>query len=146
MDLAQEARALLESAHYRGSAAEERNMFYFEDESLFGFVWVADTVQELINEWQERQDDFLVRQADQLRESGQKSWNAYCVCLTAASADSDNRRELLVVEEDFRGARKIAAQTWTLLRSCGEPFSRCWLFKTLSSCSQSMLWGVCARN
>lgn len=107
MDLAQAARALLEGAGYRVTAAVDPQIFYFEDESLFGFVWACDSVSDLLTGWLEQQDSFLIRQAERLRQSPRKSWNAYCVCLTTAQASDKDRHELLAIEEDFRGARKI---------------------------------------
>src|ERR1035438_6001774 len=105
MDLPLSARALLEEAGYRVNAAIDPRSLYFEDDSLFGFVWVPDSVADLLAGWVAQQDSFLVRQAERLRQSPRKSWNAYCVCLTAAHASSEDNYQLLEVEEDFRGAR-----------------------------------------
>jgi hypothetical protein len=43
-----------------------------------------------------------------LRQSKDKSWNAYSVLLTEPDLSGDLANEFLKIEEDFRGTRKIA--------------------------------------
>lgn len=108
MDLAHSARAVLEGAGYRVTAAAEEEIFYFEDESLFGLVWVTNSAEAIISGWEKKQDTFLIKQAERMRHSARKSWNAYCVCLSAGVSAAKEKHQLSEIEEDFRGARKIA--------------------------------------
>ncbi|HSY64595.1 MAG TPA: hypothetical protein VK829_08350 [Terriglobales bacterium] len=108
MNLSAEARKLLESSKYRTYAGASEDIFYFEDSSLLGFVWIAPSPDMLVKEWQRLQDSFLREKDLQLRNSKDKSWNAYSVLLTEPDAAGDQVRALLKIEEDFRGTRKIA--------------------------------------
>ena len=80
---------------------------YFEDDSLLGFVWV-DAIDEIIAEWQTVQDEFLRANSSKLRTSLLKTWNLYMVCLSDAKATPAQQTAFSSIQEDFRGARKIA--------------------------------------
>jgi hypothetical protein len=108
MNLAGEARRLLESSKYRTYPGANEDIFYFEDSSLLGFVWIASNPEELVKEWQRVQDTFLGEKDPQLRNSKDKSWNAYSVLLTESDVSGEQAHALLRIEEDFRGTRKIA--------------------------------------
>jgi len=108
MNLLAEARRLLESSKYKTFSATSGDVFYFEDPSLLGFVWVASSPGVLLEQWRRLQDSFLHEKDYQLRQSKDKSWNAYSVLLTEPDASSDQANEFLKIEEDFRGTRKIA--------------------------------------
>jgi len=108
MNLSAEARRLLESSKYRAYPGTSDDIFYFEDASLLGFVWIASDPGVLLNEWRQRQDSFLGEKDLQLRKSKDKSWNAYSVLLTELDSSTDQTHALLKIEEDFRGTRKIA--------------------------------------
>src|ERR1700730_4192815 len=108
MNLTVEARRLLESSRYRTYPGATDDIFYFEDSSLLGFVWIASNPQALAKEWQRLQDSFLAEKDLQLRKSKDKSWNAYSVLLTEVDVTEEQAHALLRIEEDFRGTRKIA--------------------------------------
>jgi hypothetical protein len=108
MDLSAEARRLLESSKYRIFPGPSEDIFYFEDSSLLGFVWIAPNPELLVKEWQRLQDSFLGDKDLQLRKSKDKSWNAYSVLLTELDVSGKQAHALLKIEEDFRGTRKIA--------------------------------------
>ena len=108
MNLSTEARRLLESSKYKTFTAGDEDVFYFEDSSLLGFVWVAPSPSILLEQWQGLQDSFLHDKDFQLRQSKDKSWNAYSVLLTEQEVSGNQANEFLKIEEDFRGTRKIA--------------------------------------
>jgi hypothetical protein len=106
MDILDYARRVLETAKY-STLAEDKNLLIFEDHSLFGFVWVASSPSEILRKWQQRQDDFLRGRDVQLRNAREKSWNAYSVFLTEPEGTPSEMNEILAIEDDFRGTRKI---------------------------------------
>lgn len=108
MNLLTEARRLLESSRYRTFSGASDDLFYFEDASLLGFVWAAPNPDVLMEQWQHRQDSFLQEKSLQLRQSKDKSWNAYSVFLTEPEVSPAQIYALLKIEADFRGTRKIA--------------------------------------
>jgi hypothetical protein len=108
MNLLAEARRLLEGSKYRTFSASSRDVFYFEDSSLLGFVWIASSPRVVLEQWRRLQDLFLHEQDLQLRQSKDKSWNAYSVLLTEPDVSNEYANEFLKLEEDFRGTRKIA--------------------------------------
>ncbi|MFY9730743.1 MAG: hypothetical protein WAK24_09050 [Candidatus Acidiferrales bacterium] len=108
MNTLAEARRLLESSKYRTFPADSNDVFYFEDSSLLGFVWIASSPDVLLEQWRRLQDSFLREKDLQLRQSKDKSWNAYSVLLTEPDVSGDRANEFLKIEEDFRGTRKIA--------------------------------------
>ena len=108
MNIIYEAQALLEQAGYFVELAVPDEVLHFEDESLYGFVRVFGSAAALVSEWAQHQDSFLEFHAAHIRAAPEKAWNAYSVLLTSAEALESNRANLLQIEEDFRGSRKIA--------------------------------------
>jgi hypothetical protein len=108
MNLSAEARRLLESSKYRTYSGASEDIFYFEDSSLLGFVWIAPNPEALVKGWQRLQDSFLAEKHLQLRESKDKSWNVYSVLLTEPDVSGEQAHAMLRIEEDFRSTRKIA--------------------------------------
>jgi hypothetical protein len=110
MILIDEAQIILSEAGYKTKyPAEMDNVFYFEDGSLLGFVAVCSSVDELIQNWREKEGEFLKRYARRLRDVPQKAWNAYSVFLSREEVkDTAMRAKLFAIEEDFQGTRKIA--------------------------------------
>lgn len=100
------ARRILESAKY-SMLSEGTDSVIFEDYSLFGFLWVAPSPADILSKWQKKQDDFLRGKDSELRKAREKSWNAYSIFLSEMDAVTEDMNELLAVEEDFRGTRKI---------------------------------------
>ena len=108
MNIFDETKRILDSAGYRTKFnIENTEVLHFEDDSLFGFINVFDTVNTLLSNWQRRHDDFLKINASRIRNSP-KAWNAYSIFLTPSGCGSEERTKLLAIEEDFRGTRKIA--------------------------------------
>jgi ABC-three component (ABC-3C) system Middle Component 1 len=108
MDLALEARKILETTNYSIKVSQTDQLFYFEDLSLFGFVWVAESLEEMLQDWKRKQDEFLREQDKTLRKSRDKSWNVYSVFLTSDDASKEENNQLIKIEEDFQGTRKLA--------------------------------------
>jgi hypothetical protein len=107
MDLLNDSGTLLRVAGYTVSA-ESRTVFYFEDSSVYGFVSVLPTVEEIVRSWQNEQDGFLASHSESLRGTPEKAWNAYSVFLTEARSSAETAAMLVAVEENFRASRKIA--------------------------------------
>jgi hypothetical protein len=109
MSLLERTRSLLEDAGYDSSAAGmPADQFAFEDDNVYGFVAVLPSVARLMDGWERLQDDFIQRNSHSLNSVPEKAWNVYAVFLTEDDPDEEMRRRLLGIEEDFRGARKIA--------------------------------------
>lgn len=87
---------------------EPPDSYYFEDETVFGFLRIYDKPKSLIDCWQQDQDSFLRKHAVNIRRAADKSWNVYCVFLTQEDSSVEERGDLAAIEEDFRGTRKIA--------------------------------------
>ena len=95
---------------------DETKRVYFEDRSVFGMVTTYGSVQDLIDEHEDRQDQFLKGNESALRSAGnqEKVWNAYTVHLTFgdfpenARERAEQENEIFRIEENFRGTRKIA--------------------------------------
>lgn len=95
---------------------DETDRVYFEDRSVFGMVTTYASVRDLIEEHEDRQDQFLQANENALRSAGneEKVWNAYTVHLTVADCSEDDREraeqenKLFRIEENFQGTRKIA--------------------------------------
>ena len=107
MILLDEVRVLLERAGY-SVASSSTNVLYFEDRSIFGFVAVFSTVDEILQEWKTQQDSFLRENAKRIREVSRKIWNAYSVFLTEEDCPPEKKSLLIAIEEDFQATRKIA--------------------------------------
>jgi hypothetical protein len=109
MNLVEESRSILRKAGYRVLQPHQSpSVLYFEDESVYGFVSVFPTTEEIIANWKEEQDGFLKLHVESLRTATGKAWNAYSIFLTEARPSPESQAELLAIEEDFRGTRKVA--------------------------------------
>lgn len=110
MMLIDEAQIILNEAGYKTKfSVEIKDILYFEDKSLLGFVAIYLSAQELIGKWKKQEAEFLMRHAKKLRVVPQKAWNAYSVFLAMEEIkDASLKTELLGIEEDFQGTRKIA--------------------------------------
>ena len=108
MNLNIEARNIFEKYGYETfNFKEEPISFIFEDQSLLGFVCVCDSVQDILDKWQQVQDSFLSKSARLLSSDPLKAWNVYSVYLTEGNAPKDHQLDLIIIEEDLRGTRKI---------------------------------------
>jgi hypothetical protein len=95
---------------------DETNRVYFEDRSVFGMVIKYASVRDLIEEHEDRQDEFLQANENALRSASnqEKVWNAYTVHLSVGDfSENDLERAqqentIFRIEENFRGTRKIA--------------------------------------
>ena len=109
ISLLESTRSILDGAGYAVSAARpDAPLIHFEDDCLLGFVRVFDDLDEIISSWRQEQELFLRRNAASLVQDPSKAWNLYAVFLTRAAVPADMAHALLVIEEDFRSARKIA--------------------------------------
>jgi hypothetical protein len=108
MNILDEAQLLLKKFGYTVSLSRETNQFYFENETVFGFVWKAEDVTDLVSNWRSRQDGFLRRYSKKIEMLGRKSWNAYSVMLSQTSARGESMTKLWSIQEDVRATRKIA--------------------------------------
>jgi len=109
MNLLERARSLLEEAGYVTTAAGVPDrQFVFEDDNVFGFVCTFADAEEILVRWEVLQDEFIKRHSLALSSIPEKAWNAYGIFLTDAKPTADQERMLIAIEEDFRGARKIA--------------------------------------
>ena len=107
MNLLETARKTLEVGQYSTSSGTTEDSFYFEDQSLFGLVWIAPNIESIVRDWEKRQDQFLAEREKQLRRLREKSWNAYSVVLCEADPTAEQKNALAKIEEDFRGSRKV---------------------------------------
>jgi len=107
MDLNYEAQKILDEAGYHTARSAEKEWLLFEDETLFGFISIATSVADIIATWEQSQDSFLARNAIQLRSFPAKAWNAYSIFITDAECPPARKTDILKIEEDFRGTRKI---------------------------------------
>ena len=105
MKILEETKNILEENGYFVSPQSGNNL-EFEDETLLGFVREAP-LKEIVESWNARQDKFIKDKAAYLRKSALKSWNLYSVFLSSDPADTDARKMLAIIEEDFRATRKI---------------------------------------
>jgi hypothetical protein len=102
------ARAVLESVGYRTIMVQPAaTWFHFEDASVIGILHVTASLEELVQRWQQVQDNFLRDSAPRLALDPLKAWNCYTVLLTSAPGTTHNGIALSSIEEDFRGTRKI---------------------------------------
>jgi hypothetical protein len=109
MDLRLESESILENSGYRvRESLEDLPMIYFEDSSLVGFISIEPSCQGLLKTWKTKQDAFLQNNAQRFRSASYKAWNAYSVFLTDDTCSAEEKNELRLIEEDFRGTRKIA--------------------------------------
>lgn len=108
MKLLDEVSQVLGEAGYEVNVdARSPGMVLFEDDALLGFVTEAQDAREIVDRWRETQDQFLATNAVQLRQDPTKAWNVYAVFLTTRTDESAHIADLVTIEEDFVGARKI---------------------------------------
>lgn len=109
MSLIDRLASILQRSEYNITRlSSARPSLCFEDETILGLAIEFASANDLLHQWQTEQDAFLQRNALVLRRAGVKSWNVYCVFLSSDGLPQDASSAALV-EEDFRGARKIAA-------------------------------------
>jgi hypothetical protein len=116
MNILKEAEMLLRENEYDVWRPNELDRFYFEDPSIFGMLTTYESPEELVELWDDRQEDFLRLYQHDLRssENNEKVWNAYTVHLAVPDVREKNsakwediRNKLYQIEEDFVGTRKI---------------------------------------
>jgi len=108
MNLAHEARSILEDAGYITAVPDQDSlMFYFEDNSLLGFIVIHERSETILDHWEEQQDSFLRHHAMRLRREPNKAWNVYSIHLTSDKPRTEVSGQLFQIEEDFRGTRKL---------------------------------------
>jgi len=105
MRILEEARNVLTKYGYSVSSLTE-DMLQFEDETLLGFICEMPLAS-IVQSWCDRQDEFLKRNATLLRNSALKSWNLYSVFLSSGIPNENDKKQLVMIEEDFRASRKI---------------------------------------
>jgi hypothetical protein len=109
IDLVDQAQVLLRDAGYVTSPAEgSHDALHFEDDVVFGLLYVFRDVPALLSGWSAAQKSGILRLAPQLRMSREKAWNIYTVFLTSSDAKPEQAYEIDRIEEDLSSARKIA--------------------------------------
>ena len=88
-------------------SSNNKNIFFFEDDCLMGFLSLYESVPLLISNWEKTQDDFLIENADSFLLDPNKAWNVYSIHITQEAASDDDLNKLKGIEENFRGTRKI---------------------------------------
>jgi len=108
MNIIHYARAILEEANYETfEQSPSRNVFYFEDNSVLGFVKDCEDVSTILSSWESIQDSYLKEYTLRLRSETNKSWNVYSVYLSQSECSKEQRQKICEIEENFRGTRKI---------------------------------------
>jgi hypothetical protein len=87
----------------------DQDILLFEDDSIFGFVVLYDTVERLLATWKEKQTHFIQKNAGTLRRANMKAWNCYAVFLSSEIAHDEQRPSLADIEEDLSLTRKLVA-------------------------------------
>jgi len=80
----------------------------FEDDSIVGFLEIAESVAKVLTTWRQSEVRFLSSLAERLRSANSKAWNVYSVFLIVSTPTEAERGELLAIEEDLTSSRKIA--------------------------------------
>jgi hypothetical protein len=102
--------AALKSAGYRCRMSQyDQDLLLFEDESIFGFVVLFDTVERLLETWKDKQTLFIQKNAGALRRANMKAWNCYAVFLCTETAPELQKPALVEIEEDLALTRKLIA-------------------------------------
>jgi hypothetical protein len=108
MNLVLETQNVLEKFGYEVSLQNSnRQLITFEDESIIGFVYILDSVSSIIDNWEEYQDQTLIKYAGILNADPNKSWNVYTIFLTDGGSVDSQQHRLSTIEDDLRGTRKI---------------------------------------
>ena len=102
------ARSVLEEANYRTQISDiSECTFYFEDNSLLGFVSIYGTFQHFHDTWKDHQDRFLEDKAKMLRSEPLKAWNVYGVYIIEEDCPQSQIHQIINIEENLIGLRKI---------------------------------------
>lgn len=121
MNIADEAVALLRSCGYTTrSSIREGIAAEFEDEAIFGFIVVYDSVGELLDRWKGTHDAYLRSRATNVRAAAEKRSNLYAVFVTCDLVQLHQLSGIASIEENFVSSRKIVGTGITsrdLLRS-----------------------------
>lgn len=80
----------------------------FEDDAAMGFLFVFDTVEQLLREYLSRENDLLAFNATNLRRAGAKAWNVYSIFLTAEGGPAQVQRSVSKIDEGLKRTRKIS--------------------------------------
>jgi len=108
MNIMHYARAVLEEAKYDTfEQSPTEDVFYFEDNSVLGFVKNCESVSTILSSWESIQDSFLKQYALRLRSETNKSWNVYSIYLSKDECSEEQKRKIFEIEENFRGTRKL---------------------------------------
>jgi hypothetical protein len=103
-----DVESALTEVGYRSRIAKfDPTTLLFEDDSILGFVSLFDTVEQLLENWKLKQNQFVSRMTVELRRSATKSWNCYAVFLTREEVDTHQRALLSDIEEDLSLTRKL---------------------------------------
>jgi hypothetical protein len=107
MQLLYEVESILRAAGFRTARGRDlEGTVVFEDDTILGFVAIHPSAEDMTTRWKTLQDDFLRRNAAQLRRDPLKAWNTYSVFLTDAAVD-DLSFMTLDIEADVQATRKI---------------------------------------
>src|SRR5437868_3232879 len=98
MDLLYESHNILEQAGFHVQQSIVGEACDFEDQSLYGFVRVYASVEDLLANWEKHQDSFLEQHARLIRATPEKGWNAYAAFLTSATCPDADADKLLRIE------------------------------------------------
>lgn len=109
IDIATQAEVVLREAGYQTWVWTGASLpvVCFENSTIVGFLYVFDTAEKLLADWEAFQARVLARHAAPLRAAGAKAWNVYSVFLTSENSPS-LLRDVERLEEDFALTRKIA--------------------------------------
>lgn len=87
---------------------DQRQALMFEGSTVLGFLFVYESVADLMKNWASDSDSAIAAYQFGLRKSGIKAWNTYLVLLTPEPPDYARIVSLGAIEEDLGGTRKIA--------------------------------------
>ena len=102
------AGALLEKAGYNIHFDTKENQMIFEDPNVYGFIALFDDVPSILRSWRTAQDKFVRANTPALSRVPSKAWNIYAIFIARDECSPEDISEFLDIEEDLRGARKIA--------------------------------------
>ena len=109
MDIANHVEIVLRDAGYDTWPLADASppVTCFENPALIGFVYVFESADALLSQWEVSQRLVLKRHTIPLRVAGAKAWNVYSIFLTEGQAPL-HQREIERLEENFSLTRKIA--------------------------------------
>ena len=85
-----DVEAVLKEADYHcWTCPYDPTVLLFEDDSIFGFVVLFETADQLLSRWKEKQGQFIARMAVELRRSSRKSWNCYAIFLAIEKTEAE---------------------------------------------------------